>query len=289
MKNNKSRQENVPFFLLPPREEIEKELRKGFLKRILYFFNIHNVALLLLLVSLAVGTFGYLLENGIMFDLMTLNSDFYANISTELLSISITVLVIERLIRKREETELKRQLVRELKSNDNATALRALEELNAHDWSRHGAIRRAHLLRANFKNGYLKNVDLSYTWMRDANFENAYMQGTKLRGAVLVGVNLKGAKALTSIQLSEAKMLLAATMPNGKRYDGRFNLEGDIIVATSKKYDMSDPESAAQFYGVSRNTYLKGQKMKNVEVVELEDDIYIQDDWTDKYLRNRVV
>lgn len=285
MIKEESKNKRPSYELLLPKKEIEKEFRKGILKRITNFLNIQNVAFIILGVSILIGAYGYFIEYGLIFSWEKLNRDFYSNISTELLSIFITVLVIDRLIKKREVNELKRQLIRELKSNDNATAIRALHELRARNWALDGSIRRSHLLKANLKGAYLKNVDLSYTWLRDANFEKAYMKGINLCGAVLVGANLKDAKRLSSRQLSETNMLLAATMPNGSRYDGRFNLEGDIKMAESRDYKMSDPESAARFYGVSLDDYTIGQEEK-IKEDESNDDFYLHEDWLAKYLEH---
>lgn len=283
MERKKSKLQNVPLKLIPPAEETEVSSKSGLLNRLSFLFEIHFIAYFFLAIAVIIGLFGYLFEHKLIFNFTTFSNAFYANISTELISISITVLVIERLIRKREENELKRQLVRELRSTDSAITMRALDELNARGWSIEGVIRRAHLLRANFKGAYLKNVDLSYAWMREANFENSFMQGIKLKGAVLVGANFLGAKALTATQLSEATMLLAAIMPNGKTYDGRFNLEGDLKVAKEYNFDISDPQSAAKFYGISKEAFVQGQTLRD-EGVKLDDDIYIKDNWLDKYL-----
>jgi len=188
------------------------------------------------------------------------------------------------LIKRRDRSELKKQLVREVKSKDNAIAVRALQELITQKWAQNGALRGAHLLFANLQNAYLRDVDLSYTWMREANFEEAFMNGTKLKGAVLVGANFKNAKELTSKALSEAKMLLAATMPNGMRYDGRFNLDGDIQMGKKRGVDMMDSESAARFYGVPHDVYLEGTKKQNSANDLSSDEFYIKDDWLKKYL-----
>ncbi len=273
--------------LIPIEEEIENELNKGKLKRISKLFDLQNIAFLMMGLSVLIGILGFSVQND-FFSLKGLSNDFYANISTELLSISITVLVIDRLIKKRDISELKKQLVREVKSKDNAIAVRALQELITQKWAKKGALRGAHLLFANLRDAYLRDVDLSYTWMREANFEEAFMSGTKLKGAVLVGANFKNAKEITSKALSETKMLLAATMPNGMRYDGRFNLDGDIKTGKDRGFDMTNSESAARFYGVPHDVYLDGQKKQNSANDLSLDELYIKDDWLKKYLPTNI-
>lgn len=269
--------------LIPTENEIENELQKGKLKRISKFFDLQNIAFLMMGLSVLIGISGFSVQYE-FFSLKELNNNFYANISTELLSISITVLVIDKLIKKRDISELKKQLVREVRSKDNAIAVRALQELITQKWAKKGALRGAHLLYANLQDAYLRDVDLSYTWLREANFEEAFMNGTKLKGAVLVGANFKNAKELTSKALSEAKMLLATTMPNGMRYDGRFNLDGDIKIGKDRGFDMTDSEAAAHFYGVPHDDYLEGQKKQNTANDLSSDEFYIKDDWLKKYL-----
>lgn len=269
--------------LIPTDEEIERESTQGKLKKLAQLFTLHNIAFLLMGLSILIGILGFGIQYH-SFSFRGLSNDFYANVSTELLSIAITVLVIDKLMEKREQNEQKRQLVREVRSKDNAIAVRALQELISKKWAQKGALRWAHLIFANLQNAYLKDVDLSYTWMRDATFEGAFMGGAKLKGSVLVGANFKNATELTSKMLSEAKMLLAATMPNGTRYDGRFNLDGDLQIGKERGFDMSNSELAAHFYGVPLGIYLEGQKKRLNVDEKSSDEFYIKDDWLKKYL-----
>ena len=49
-------------------------------------------------------------------------------------------------------------------------------------------------------------------------------------------------------------------MPDGSVYDGRFNLFGDLARAKWAKVKADDPKSMAEFYGVTLEAYLQGQK-----------------------------
>ena len=49
-------------------------------------------------------------------------------------------------------------------------------------------------------------------------------------------------------------------MPDGKKYDGRYNLAGDFAYAKRSEVDMGSPEDMALWYGVSLETYLQGQQ-----------------------------
>jgi hypothetical protein len=93
----------------------------------------------------------------------------------------------------------------------------------------------ANLRNANLRNANLRNADLSGADLVDANLRNAdlgyvdlrvanlnlrvaNLRGADLRGADLSGAYLRGAKGWTEEQLTAAKSLERATMPNGQKY-----------------------------------------------------------------------
>ena len=49
-------------------------------------------------------------------------------------------------------------------------------------------------------------------------------------------------------------------MPDGSIYDGRYQLIHDIEWARISGYDVDDPNSMADFYGVTRSEYETGEK-----------------------------
>ena len=53
----------------------------------------------------------------------------------------------------------------------------------------------------------------------------------------------------------------------------------------AKGYKMSDPEIAAQFYGISIEDYLKGQERNSIKENDTNDDFYIHEYWLSKYLK----
>jgi len=81
--------------------------------------------------------------------------------------------------------------------------------------------------------------------------------------AYLQEANLTGAIELEDWQLATVKYLRKAILPNGKLYDGRFNLRGDLSWAYDKlkinKDDDNYNQGMADFYGVSIDEYLQGQ------------------------------
>jgi uncharacterized protein YjbI with pentapeptide repeats len=75
-------------------------------------------------------------------------------------------------------------------------------------------LRGADLIDADLSNAHLSDANLS-----DANLSYANLRGTDLSDATLSGANLKGAFSWTEEQLSAAKSLQGATMPNGQKYE----------------------------------------------------------------------
>ncbi len=109
---------------------------------------------------------------------------FYANASTECISIALTVLIIDTLNERRQLSQLKAQLQREMCSADNSFARRAVSELAVRGWLYDGSLRGAHLVGANLAGVNLAGADLARTNLWGAN----------LTGANLVGANLEAAR-----------------------------------------------------------------------------------------------
>ncbi|HET7011582.1 MAG TPA: pentapeptide repeat-containing protein [Anaerolineales bacterium] len=170
-------------------------------------------------------------------------------------------------------------LVRKMRSPESKLVLEAVEELRARNWLEDGSLRgvvlcHAHLERADLCKANLAEVDLHQAHLQGADLSMAKLIGAKLTRANLEGVNfsaadlsgadlfkadMRDARNLSLDQLSKAKRLSFATMPDGTPYDGRFNLPGDLDLARWGKVDVNDPAAMAYFLGVSLETYLHGQ------------------------------
>jgi pentapeptide repeat protein len=192
-------------------------------------------------------------------------SSILQNFATEMLGAFLTFILIDLVIGGREKREseareerrrLLRQLTKRLRSPNNEIAAFAAEELRRQGWLDNGSLENAYLSYAN-----LRGVDLT-----NADLEGARLTKAKLHGAYLSKANLEGT-TLTVAQLAQAYSLLGTIMPDGREYDGRLNLEGDVYFARENKVDVNDPISMAQFLGVSLEDYLKGQEwsMQNLD------------------------
>ncbi len=173
-----------------------------------------SVGLLLLALALIVGVAGYISQHPGDFNLLELAGDFYANVSSELASIAITVLIIDTLNRRRErrleERRTREQLTRQMGSQVNEVARRAAEELRAAGWLTDGSLQEADLRVANLEEAKLWDADLQGVNLQWAKLKKANLNGSVLVGANLTQANLQAAKLngadVRGANLFEAKL-----------------------------------------------------------------------------------
>jgi uncharacterized protein YjbI with pentapeptide repeats len=178
------------------------------------------------------------------------------------------------------------ELINKLQSPEQRIVLRAVEDLRCTGMLSDGSLRGIALCQAVLEEADLRGADLCYVDLHQANMDsadltNAKLQASKLNRASLRGANLKGANLtnadlykvnlrgalyLTEDQLGTVNELFGSIMPDGSVYNGRFNLFGDIARAKWAKVNTEDPKAMAEFYGVSLDTYMQGQK-KEVAVL----------------------
>ena len=141
-------------------------------------------------------------------------------------------------------------IISKLRSSENKRVLEAVEELRAHGWLSDGTLKNIALIHAHLEGADLMNADLEGVDFHQAHMEFADLSSANLNGAKMVRATLKGANfskadltgadlfkanlvdaiGLTPAQLRTAKRLIGATLPDGKLYDGRYNLEGDMAI-----------------------------------------------------------
>ncbi len=91
---------------------------------------------------------------------------------------------------------------------------------NSATWNKHNLEKRSTLSNgASFSRRGLKVTNLSGATLHNAKLGDAWLGGANLRDADLSNANLTGAKGWTEEQLSAAKFLEGATMPNGQKYE----------------------------------------------------------------------
>jgi hypothetical protein len=210
------------------------------------------------------------------------------NLGTEMGGAALTYGLFELIVGLRESREAdkrasiakKENLIAQLGSSVRDVAIAAAEELRRYGWLDDGSLRAAALRGANLPDvnlsgavldeanlsaAYLYGANLIKTSLRNtrlskANLRSANLSEANLKCADLTAANLQDAGGLSDAQLAEAFSLLGATMVGGQRYNGRFNLEGDLVMAHDfMKVGHSD-EAMARFYGVSVEAYRRGQE-----------------------------
>jgi hypothetical protein len=226
----------------------------------------------ILIIAIIIGVLGYLNQYKVIYlgeFIENFLSFLSANIATELISIAITVLIIDYLVRMREEEREKRNLILQMGSPDNSFAREAVRMLRARGWLFDGSLRKADFVYSNMKGAYLINANLEGTNLWGANLEGANLWSANLEGALLLRANLEGTKLLNANlvaaivnddQLAKTEMLWKAIMPDGLTYYGRFNLVGDLETAEEEGIDTDNPEAMAEWYTVTPEEYQRGQE-----------------------------
>jgi uncharacterized protein YjbI with pentapeptide repeats len=116
-----------------------------------------------------------------------------------------------------------------------------------------GSLEGAHLHRASLVEAHIGSEKPDYLI-----FKNAHFFETDLSGANFLGIFNGIMTESFHSHLQAAYSLRGSIMPDGKRYAGRYNLPGDLVVASNSR-DTNDPQAMAEFYGVTLEEYQQGQ------------------------------
>ncbi|MCA9911826.1 MAG: pentapeptide repeat-containing protein [Anaerolineae bacterium] len=139
------------------------------------------------------------------------------NLYTEALSVTLTILVLNKLADQRSERELKESLLARARSRNNAVAVGAIDEMRAKDWLTgedsllvgvnlsYANLEKVDLSKANLCNANLSEVNLCGAYLWGANLSGAELREANLSGAELRYANLSGAE-LVEADLSGANL-----------------------------------------------------------------------------------
>ena len=133
------------------------------------------------------------------------------NLYTELISIGVTVFILDFLNRRRDERrrieDLKERLLRDIRSSENSVAKQAAHELREYGWldRKTGLLQGANLNSANLQEANLWGAKMQGAHLLEANLQGADLEVASLQGADLSGANLQGAH-LGSVKLQQAKL-----------------------------------------------------------------------------------
>ncbi len=199
-------------------------------------------AVLLVIIGVLIGRFV----------LFPADEGYNTNIYTEVLSVALTIFVLDRLAERRERESYKRRLLREVRSKTSAVAVAALEALDDEGWWDD--------LRASLLEKPLTR----------AQWEKAYLKGKDLSGLVLIEVNLKYAE-LSSVDLHDANLSLGDLQYTNLYYA---NLHGTELTTT--KLVGAQLQSANLQYAKLQFAYFEGHNQPDPKIVRLPD----QSHWT---------
>lgn len=172
-------------------------------------------------------------------------ADLGLNVAAELASAAITILVVDAIVQRREMESLKQQLIREMSSLDNAIALRAARELDAHGWLEDGTLRGARLSGANFREADLQGADLRQLELDRADLQGANLQGANLQEAYVVEAHMQGTRLwgarlrgayLVGVKLQKARLWAADLKGADLRHANL--MEADLLGANLQEADL---------------------------------------------------
>jgi hypothetical protein len=143
-------------------------------------------------------------------------SELLSGFVPEAVGIAFTVLLIDRLYQRREqqreEAELRKRLLRQVRSQDPATALNALQEMNDAKLlaGEYGLLRERSLSQVQWPKAPLTGANLNKVNLMSANLFNANLNGAQMTDADLAGADMRKAyligTRLRSAHLNSAKL-----------------------------------------------------------------------------------
>lgn len=209
--------------------------------------------------------------------------DFYANITAELLSIAITVLIIDRLYAKRAAADEKKRVIQQMASPSNEFALEAVRIARENGWLTSLArinLRNANLQHADLSGAVLYRADLSegnfansvfhgsvlvQANLTRAKLEGAYLIETQLQGAILELANLRGVDAPRA--QFQGAFLVSANLENAKFYEANFQHASlEKAVLTNAELFTANLENAYLNAAILENAVLLGSNLKGARI-----------------------
>jgi hypothetical protein len=158
-----------------------------------------------------------------------------ADAGMQFLGMALTILVLDALYQRSQDDQLRRELVRQMGSQDNATAIGAANALQRRGWLRSGMMRGVDLTTANLAGLHLVRADL----------QGVVLAHAKLTEAKLIAVNLDGAN-LRDADLSKS-MLYRTTFKGADLVNAKFPEAAIQNVDFSDAYLVGANFGAVQF------------------------------------------
>lgn len=172
------------------------------------------------------------------------------NLFTEFIGIGFTYLIVDWLVRQRDEVQrrakLKDELLDDFRSDDNPTAKRAANKLRKEKWLSDGSMEGQNFRKANLAGAELYGANLERAYLQEAQLNDTAFYDSNLAGCYLGESNLQNADLRRS-NLSHARI-----------YDA--NLENARL-------------GGASLHGASlRGSNLKGAKLWDADLLGVDID-----------------
>jgi uncharacterized protein YjbI with pentapeptide repeats len=231
-------------------------------RNLLDLITVRSVAVVLLIVGVTVSIAGSLLGGKSLLEIV---DEFYANAGTELVSIALTVLVIDTLNQRRadrerahQEAEMRRAEVRlekqalilQMGSPDNAFAVEAARIIRAKGWLHDGTLQNVNLWSAGLRGARLRQAVLCGAYMCGADLSDAHLAGGNLSRADLRLANMSDS-TLTDVDLSGADL-------RGARLSGA-DLSGATLVGAKIDETTILPDGTAWMPEADLNRFTRQQ------------------------------
>lgn len=147
--------------------------------------------------------------------------DYLMSLFTNVLSIFVTVFVLDELARWRQEKQEQNRLMREFGGQSNETAKRSIDELRDRGLAtgESSLLQRQNFRYSNWVGLDLWDINLRKALLRHSNMANTVLWRTDLRGADLRGANLENAK------MAEVILDADTVLPDGTHWAKSIDLE----------------------------------------------------------------
>jgi len=158
-----------------------------------------GIIVLVLLVGIAIGA---LLFND--------NINFSLNIYTEIISILVTALVVDQIVRRRDQVQQRRRLLRDIAGPSGEVARAAINIMRQEGWleGNRSLLVNANLWEAQLTGVSLNGANLQGAALGNAFLERAYLSNVNLSGADLMGADMRESD-LVRTNLTNAQMRFA--------------------------------------------------------------------------------
>ena len=207
--------------------------------------------------------------------------NFWQGISTEFFGAVVTTIFLGIVILVTQQYQSiqnrKAELILQMGSPDNATAVEAARQLNTLGWIKDGTLSNVDLWGANLAGANLEGANLTNTNLRTANLTNANLAGADLTNADLMGADL------TNADLRDANLMSAFVQVADLTGTSLWNANLTHVVLSRADLAGANLEGANLTHAFLWEADLTGANLRGAK---LTDAFLMGADFTNAYLRS---